>query len=78
MRSFAYRKRACGERMLILSMRLFSVADPHHFDVDPDPDLHPACHFNADPDADPGPACLLMRIRVLPSTLFRIGILASK
>ena len=25
-----------------------SVADPHHFDADPDPD--PAFHFDADPD----------------------------
>jgi hypothetical protein len=45
--------------MLILSMRLFSVADPHHFNADPDPDL--ACHFDASPDlachfdADPDP-----------------------
>ncbi len=36
---------------------LSSVADMHHFDVDPDP----ACHFYADPysvchnDADPDP-----------------------
>jgi len=28
-----------------------SVADPHHFDADPDP----AFHFDADPDADPDP-----------------------
>ncbi len=40
-------------------MRQFNVADPHHFDADPDPD--PACHFDADPDptfhfdADPDP-----------------------
>jgi len=27
-----------------------SVADPHHFDADPDPTLH----FDADPDPDPG------------------------
>jgi len=26
-----------------------SVADPHHFDADPDP----AFHFDADPDSDP-------------------------
>jgi hypothetical protein len=25
-----------------------SVADPYHFDADPDP--YPACHFNPDPD----------------------------
>jgi hypothetical protein len=34
-----------------------SVADPHHFDADTDPD--PACHFDADPDPtshfDPDP-----------------------
>jgi hypothetical protein len=35
------------------------VADPHHFNADPDPafhlnaDLDPACHFNADPDPAP-------------------------
>jgi hypothetical protein len=44
-----------------------SVADPHHFHVDPDADPEPACHFDADPDAsfllwcdpdaDPDPAC---------------------
>jgi hypothetical protein len=28
-----------------------SVADPHHFDADPDPD--PAFHFDANPDPDP-------------------------
>ncbi len=28
--------------------RLGSVADPHHFDADTDPD--PACYFDADPD----------------------------
>jgi len=28
-----------------------SVADPHHFDADPDP----AFHFDADPDLDPDP-----------------------
>jgi hypothetical protein len=27
---------------------LSSIADPHHFDVDPDPDS--AFHFDADPD----------------------------
>ncbi len=39
--------------MLILSMRLFSVADPHHLDADPDADPDPAC------DAGPGPVCHL-------------------
>ncbi len=28
------------------------VADPHHFDTDPDADSDPACHFQADPDPD--------------------------
>jgi hypothetical protein len=42
-----------------------SVADPHHFDKDPDPSCHldadpdPACYFDADPDpsvhVDPDP-----------------------
>jgi hypothetical protein len=38
------------------------VADPHHFDADPDPAFHfnanpdPDFHFNADPDPDPDPA----------------------
>ena len=27
-----------------------SVADPHHFDADPDPDRDPTFHFDADPD----------------------------
>jgi hypothetical protein len=41
------------------------VADPHHFNADPDP----AFNYNADPDpafhfsADPDPAFTLMRIR---------------
>jgi hypothetical protein len=37
---------------------IISVADPHHFDVDPDPTFHfdpdpypdPAYHFDPDPD----------------------------
>jgi hypothetical protein len=40
---------------------LCRVADPHHFNADPDPVSHfiadpvpdPAFHFNADPDPDP-------------------------
>ncbi len=32
-----------------------SVADPHHFDADPDEDPDPARHFDA--DVDPDPAC---------------------
>jgi hypothetical protein len=47
---------------------LRSVADPHHFDVDPDPvllshfdaDPYPAFHFDADPDPDPS----LWRLRL--------------
>ncbi len=48
---------------------IYRVADPHHFNADPDPAIHfnadpdPAFHFNADPDpsfhfnaADPDPA----------------------
>jgi hypothetical protein len=39
------------------------IADPHHFNADPDPAFHfnpdpdpdPAFHFNADPDPDPAP-----------------------
>jgi hypothetical protein len=53
----------------------FIVADPHHFDADPDPD--PACHF----DVDSNPACHFdPGIRILPFTLMRIRIqiLASK
>jgi len=34
-----------------------SVADPHHFDADPDPD--PAFHFDADPDPGSGSFCQL-------------------
>jgi hypothetical protein len=51
------------EQYLRMYKSLFSsVADPHHFDADPDPD--PTCHFNADPDpafhfnADPDPTFL--------------------
>jgi len=36
---------------------LSSVADPHHFDPDPDPACHfdpdPTFHFGAEPDPDP-------------------------
>jgi hypothetical protein len=41
------------------SLPSISVADPYHFDVDPDPtcyfdaDPDPASHFDADPDSDP-------------------------
>jgi hypothetical protein len=53
-----------------------SVADPHHFDPDPDP----AFYFDADPDpivhsyADPDPTFSLMwiRMRILPLTFFQI------
>jgi hypothetical protein len=42
-----------------------SVADPHHFavDPDPDPDPDPGCHFDAD------------WIRILINTLIRIRML---
>jgi hypothetical protein len=30
-----------------------SVADPHHFDADPDADLDPTFHFDEDLDLDP-------------------------
>jgi hypothetical protein len=68
-----------------------SVADPHHFNADPDPDpaCHiyadpdpdPACHLYADPDpifhfvADPDPACLFDAIWILSFTLMLIRIL---
>jgi hypothetical protein len=41
-----------------------SVADPHHFNADPDPTFH----FDGDPD----PAGPLMRIRILIFTLIQI------
>ncbi len=45
-------------------LSLIRVADPHHFNADPDPEPDPAFHFNADPDPafhfnaapDPDPA----------------------
>jgi hypothetical protein len=63
----------------IASIVLRSVADPHHFDPDPDPIFHfdadlqpdPTYHLNADPDPEP---FTLMRIRILPFTLMRIRI----
>jgi len=36
---------------LVRGIPLRSVADPHHFDADPDP----AFHFDAVPDPDPDP-----------------------
>ncbi len=57
-----------------------SVADPHHFDADPEPE--PAFHYGADPDPtfhsdtdpDPDPTYNLTRIwiRILPLTFFQI------
>jgi hypothetical protein len=44
---------------------LCSVADPHHFDTDQEPDPVPACNFR-------------VRIWILLVTLMRIRILASK
>jgi hypothetical protein len=32
---------------------VIKVADPHHFNAEPD--QHPAFHFNADPDTDLAP-----------------------
>ncbi len=43
----------------VASYLIISIADPHHFHADPDPD--PACHFDAapdpifHPDVDPDP-----------------------
>jgi hypothetical protein len=49
-RSFS-RKRAC------VCVLVYSVADPHHFDPDPDPTFHsdpdPDPTFQFDPDPDP-------------------------
>jgi hypothetical protein len=45
----------------IVALARSSVADPHHFDADPDPDT--AYHFHADPD--PYPTCHL-RIHANP------------
>jgi len=44
-----------------------SVADPHHFDADPDP----AFHFDADPDPDPGSGsyCQLGMVKIIFSIL---------
>ena len=36
-----------------------SVADPHHFDADPDP----AFHFDADPDPGSGSYCQLGMVK---------------
>ncbi len=51
------------------------VADPHHFNVDPDPSLqfnsdpYPTCHFNADPDRAPNRSEVNLRQMVCrPST----------
>jgi hypothetical protein len=32
---------------------VYSVADPHHFDAEADPDLDPVCLFDVDPNPDP-------------------------
>ncbi len=43
-----------------------SVADPYHFDADPDPD--PACHF--DPDPDPSSQIKAQNFEVLKKAHF--------
>ncbi len=49
-----------------------SVADPHHFDANPDADPDPAFHFCADPDpifhfeADAEPTTHFLQISTLP------------
>ncbi len=66
--------------VLVTGNIIISVADPHHFDPDPDPasysdaDPKPACHFDTDPDPachfdadrvrDPDPIFTMMRIRI--------------
>jgi hypothetical protein len=41
---------------------LSRVADPHHFNANPDPD--PAFPFNADPEPDPAFSLMLIRIQL--------------
>ncbi len=42
------------------------VADPHHFDADPDAeaDPDPTYRFDSEPDANPVPDIYMMRIRI--------------
>ncbi len=44
-----------GNSWFQLQSNAISVADPHHFNGDPDADPDPACHFDA--DLDPNHAC---------------------
>jgi hypothetical protein len=43
---------------------VFSVADPHHIDADPDANPNLTYHPDANPDADPDSDFYLMLIRV--------------
>ena len=48
-----------GLQPQVICRPIHRVADPHHFNADPDPAFHlsadpdPAFHFNANPDLDP-------------------------
>ncbi len=53
---------------VVLSLR--SVADLHHFDLDPHPD--PACDFDPDPDSGCHFDANRIRFGFLPFTLMRI------
>ncbi len=64
---------SCKDPRLIIEP-LIRVADPHHFNADPDlaPAFHfngadpdPTLHFNADPDPDPTITSMRIRIRIL-------------
>ncbi len=44
---------------------IYSVADLHHLDADPDADPDPACHFDADSDPDPTYNLSLVHSRLL-------------
>ncbi len=49
---------SCDIFQLLSCTQIIRVADPHHFNADPDPAFHynadpdPAFHFNADPVPD--------------------------
>ncbi len=46
-------KKRRGPQRNLIDTSPISVAEPHHFDADPDP----AFHFDADTDPDTDPAC---------------------
>jgi hypothetical protein len=54
---------------------MYGVADPHHFDADPDEeaDPDPTYHFDSEPDADLVPDIYMMRIRILIFISCRCG-----